>query len=414
MADSIISILPIHVLMLMGVLTTMASAESSMDRSRLHKSLLQEAYDTTVYPGSTDSPFQVSMDFRLTAFHDFDEKEGRFEVAGFLITKWNDERLVWDPSDFGQISSTQLPQSRVWTPSLVVWNTHARIRPFGFDTLPVRFNQSGDAVWEPGDVFETSCDAKISKFPFDVQTCTIDIFPYGNLENEINFTSTGIDQSNYEKNGVWDIVTISIFEVQGHAGNGGKVMIEIQFKRRSSYHIINILVPLIIMSLLNILAFIIPGDSSCRVDYAVTMLLTLSVFLTTVSDILPDSSLDEISYISVFVLVQILTSSLILACAIVSFSVGSHSKTSLRVLASVLKPFMGVVNVDGNEKQEVPPTGTDLESPDGGNDLAREGSGQSLETQIKDVSTVFDYVCIVLFSFEVVIVNLVFFVITNV
>ncbi|XP_069111082.1 acetylcholine receptor subunit beta-like 1 [Argopecten irradians] len=403
----------ISVLVVLMVLTTMVKCGSMSDRARLHKSLLY-AYDTTVYPGSTDNPLQVSIHFRLTAFHDFDEKIGRFAVAGFLMTEWTDERLLWDLSDFGQISSTQLPQSRLWTPSLVVWNAYTRIRSLGFDTLPVRLNHTGDATWEVGDVFETSCDAQVHKFPFDLQTCTIDIFSYGNLQNEINLTAMGNDLSNYEKNGLWDIVAENMIEVQSHEGTKGKIMIEIQFKRRSSYFVINFLAPLIVISLLNVLVFVIPVDNSCRVDYAVTMLLTLSVFLTTVSDILPDLPLEEMPYICILIFLQTISSSLVLICAIISFSMGSQSQTTLRTLASILRPFMGVGTVPGKEKPEVPPTGTELESADGGNDKVPKGNERSTDFQIQQVSGVFDQICIVLFLLEVVIVNLIFFVITNV
>ncbi|XP_060083471.1 acetylcholine receptor subunit beta-type unc-29-like [Ylistrum balloti] len=409
MADGIIQ--TYHVWILMCGLIGLVSAGNIMDRSRLHKSLLHDAYDTTVFPGSSDSPLEVSVQFRLVAFNDFDEKAGRFAASGFLITEWKDERIIWDPSDFGKISSTQLPQSRVWTPNIIVWNSYNRVRPLGYDTLPVWYNHSGDAVWEPGNLFETSCDAKVRTFPFDVQSCTINIFSYAYLENEINFTAAGIDDSNYETNGLWDIVSVNMFEVPSDIGTNEKLMIEIQFVRRSTFHVIHTLVPLIIISVLNILVFIIPVDSSCRIDYAVTMLLTLSVFLTGVSSTLPESSLPYISYFSVLILIQIISSSLILVCAITSFSLGSHSETCLRLLTFVLKPFMSLVAVPKHSTPENSNKGTEMESPDG--DKVCNENVKSLEAQISLVSRLFDYICIVLFSLEVVIVNMVFFILTN-
>ncbi|OWF45407.1 acetylcholine receptor subunit beta-type unc-29-like [Mizuhopecten yessoensis] len=412
MADS--NILALYIWILMGSLTTIVSSRNIWDRTRLHKSLIDQGYDTTVYPGSTDSPLQVSIQFSLAAFNDFDENAGRFAVTGFLIVEWRDERIAWDPNDFGQISSILFPQSRVWIPNIVVWNTYDRVRPFGFDTLPVRYNHSGDALWEPGNLFQTSCDAQIKKFPFDEQTCTIDILPYGYMEDEINITAAGFDLSDYNKNGLWNIISTDISGVQRNSRAEKKLMIEIKFNRRSSYHVIHILVPMLVMSILNILIFIIPVDGSNRIDYAVTMLLTLSVFLTVVTDTLPSASLPDISYLSVLVLVQMMSSSLMVACAVVSLCLGSHSTLCLQIMTSVLKPFMCFVTVPESGKPQLPNPDSKLESPDSGNDNDSNRNEHLMETQFKSISKLFDYLCIFFFLLEVIIANLVFFVATNI
>lgn len=348
----------------------------------------------------------------MTAFNDFEEKSGRFAAAGFLVAEWTDDRMAWNPGDFGQISSTQFPQCQVWTPTLVVWNTYARVRPFGFDSLPVRYNSTGDATWEPGNLFETSCDAQIRAFPFDVQTCTIDILPYGYLESEINFTASGIDKSDYDKNGMWDILSTDITEVDRNMRQGTKLMISIQFKRRSSYHVIHTLLPMIVMSILNILVFTIPIDGSNRIEYGITMLLTLSVFLTVVADTLPDSSLPDISYLSVLVLVHMMSSAMMLGCVIISFRLFKQDKVALRQLSAILKPCFCFNKkiaelVSGQDKQNDP-----IESANDGGDLDKRPD-QSHELHFKYMSKTFDYACIVFFSLEVIVVNLFFFIITH-
>ena len=35
---------------------------------------------------------------------------------------WLDERLTWDPADFGKIKKIQLPGEAIWRPELVLYN----------------------------------------------------------------------------------------------------------------------------------------------------------------------------------------------------------------------------------------------------------------------------------------------------
>ncbi|KAH9488927.1 hypothetical protein Btru_058754 [Bulinus truncatus] len=61
-------------------------------------------------------------------------------------------------------------------------------------------------------------------------------------------------------------------------------------QRRPLFLLINTVLPVIFLSFLNILVFIIPADSGEKIGYGITVLLALSVFLSIVGGMLPRSS----------------------------------------------------------------------------------------------------------------------------
>ena len=40
----------------------------------------------------------------------------------FVLQLWKDEYLVWDPAEFGGVSSIRVPADKIWTPDLVISN----------------------------------------------------------------------------------------------------------------------------------------------------------------------------------------------------------------------------------------------------------------------------------------------------
>ena len=62
------------------------------------------------------------------------------------------------------------------------------------------------------------------------------------------------------------------------------------FRRESSFLLINVLLPILLMATINILVFIIPPDAGERISYSVTVLLALAVYLTIVGENLPKTS----------------------------------------------------------------------------------------------------------------------------
>ena len=74
---------------------------------------------------------------------------------------------------------------------------------------------------------------------------------------------------------------------------------ELVIKRKPAHYIFNLIVPLMLISVLNALTFILPAGSGERAGYAVTVYLALAVFYTVTAEILPANS-EQISLTSIY------------------------------------------------------------------------------------------------------------------
>jgi nicotinic acetylcholine receptor alpha-9/nicotinic acetylcholine receptor alpha-10 len=98
----------------------------------------------------------------------------------------------------------------------------------------------------------------------------------------------------------------------------------ITISREHLFPFLNIVLPVVTLSLAHLLVFLLPVESGERTSFSFTLLLTLVVFMTMVSDRLPASN--NISGFNSFLLSQLISS--ILTTALVVFSIRLFYKDS--------------------------------------------------------------------------------------
>ena len=69
------------------------------------------------------------------------------------------------------------------------------------------------------------------------------------------------------------------------------VMFEIHIRRRTLYFVFNLIFPCILISLMSLLGFILPPDSSEKIGLEVAVLLSIIMFSQIINQIIPESSL---------------------------------------------------------------------------------------------------------------------------
>ena len=68
------------------------------------------------------------------------------------------------------------------------------------------------------------------------------------------------------------------------------VKIELQFTRLRPFYVINLIVPALLLALCMLLAFLLPTECGERLGYSLTILLSYTVLLTIVADMMPTTS----------------------------------------------------------------------------------------------------------------------------
>ncbi|KAH3692046.1 hypothetical protein DPMN_194923 [Dreissena polymorpha] len=105
-----------------------------------------------------------------------------------------DERLAWDPATNGGIQNVFVPRTHIWKPQLAVESLYEDLNSYD-DSSNVRYDYTGMAVWQQRRHFKLYCKIRKDFFPYQKQTCTLDVVgsSYNISEVNLGFLDTAID-----------------------------------------------------------------------------------------------------------------------------------------------------------------------------------------------------------------------------
>ncbi|WAQ95162.1 ACHB-like protein [Mya arenaria] len=254
---------------------------------------LMDGYDRRIRPVRNQShSVHIRVNFELYTFKEIDEISGTFSVAGNLELIWRDENLSWDPSKHEGVYSLVVPLTEIWYPALLLANPDASdVTIQDDDRMDVRIVFDGSVYLYPTGIIASFCDIRLLYYPFDKQTCGLIFYVRGFSSDEIVLEDgESYLSSNYSGNGAWNLInkTKSVDVLSNASTYFATFTYEIE--RKWLFAMVNMLFPLVFLSVLNLLVFVLPPDSGERVSFTVTILLAIAVFLTLVGDSLPKVS----------------------------------------------------------------------------------------------------------------------------
>lgn len=234
-----------------------------------------------------DAPVVINITLSLFGIREFDELTGKFSVMAELHLSWTDFRLKWDPSVYNISQRLVIPKKKIWTPNLVLINPYDSLKGFVDDVFPVTLRNDGKVIWIPSDIISSVCDVDVTYYPFDIQICRLEFLcaGYNRKSVVLNNPSPEVSLTHYSKHGEWKLLNAT-YPIK----HGGYIVAEIAMQRRSTFIVLNIILPVVCMTVLNLFVFILPIESGERVSYAITVFLAIAVFFTLVSDNLPKTS----------------------------------------------------------------------------------------------------------------------------
>ncbi|XP_062577785.1 acetylcholine receptor subunit beta-type lev-1-like [Saccostrea cucullata] len=259
--------------------------------------------------------------FSLIRIAEFDEVNGKISVVGYFTVYWSDYRMKWEPKEYNETENILFAEKDVWRPLVVLASPQEEFRRLGDDdNFFIRYNSEGRAEWYPGDIWASSCTPDMYKYPYDTQSCSISFVVWGYSIHEVTAfaISDKISLHVYSPHGMWDLVDTSV--KSGSDSVRGLTLIEITLflKRISTFHMINMILPIVFVGLLNILVFLLPAQSGERVGYSITVLLAIAVFQTIASDNLPSVSKPNLSLLCIKLLADLILSALVMTLTIIT------------------------------------------------------------------------------------------------
>lgn len=308
------------------------------DAKQLYNDMLSN-YSKYVRPiRKQGDPVNVYITLAAIAIQEFDEVLERFSVVGAIFLNWFDQNIFWDEDNYGGIDSLFIGYKKVWVPEVILTNPSEKLDSFGKEWQLIRYGPSGWASWTPGDLIKATCSIDVRYFPFDIQECGMEMYVWGYLTNEVKLIAgrDTIDTGLMVEHGSWTVLNTSA-KVEDKS-LVSKATFTFRLKRKPQYVIVNVVLPILFLCLLNVLVFMLPAESGERVSYAITVLLSIAVFMTIVSDILPKTS-EPLPIIGYFLMIDLIVSALTGLCTILNLRI-YHKKDDV----PIPKWLIGVYN----------------------------------------------------------------------
>ena len=276
---------------------------------------------TDIRPGiDLDELLVVNTSLELMHLTELNEVKGYISIVGYFCILWIDNRITWDPANYGGIESITLNAEKVWVPHLVIANGVENVSPLTAMPSKVVFNNHGLAIWNPVSVMKTLCYMEIPAYPFDVHGCHVEIVPYGGLTAEIVFNTNKftVGTKHYRKHTTWELTnTYADYELPDEISDFPLAYYEFQFKRKSSFQVVYFVIPVAVLSVLNPVVFLLPIQSGERVSVSISTLLSFVMFQNVIGKLIPKTS-SPMPYLCLYLLMTSLISGLITIFVILS------------------------------------------------------------------------------------------------
>mmetsp|Transcript_16095 Transcript_16095/g.21574 ORF Transcript_16095/g.21574 Transcript_16095/m.21574 type:complete len:501 (-) Transcript_16095:413-1915(-) len=275
---------------------------TSQCEQAVHSSLLGDDsdYSVDVVPlPLNEKQFDVGVGMDYFALTSIDIVAGTAEIFMGILMTWNDERLRWDPNEFGGCFNTlfraslDLELTNIWVPPFDLFN-----RDTSLDTLPEAYgivNSRGDVSWFRFGSVKALCFFQgLERFPFDKLRCQFLFFSTAsnipikyNILRNLTFHGTGEDASEDEIRRYQEFSIVP--EKSGIEGNEDSSLLTCTFvfKRSSRFYVLKIIIPTILFTFLTFGSFLLDQRVGERLGFGVSVLLVIVAQAILTSDILP-------------------------------------------------------------------------------------------------------------------------------
>ncbi|KAK3255578.1 hypothetical protein CYMTET_35237 [Cymbomonas tetramitiformis] len=268
-------------------------------------------YDPRVRPSSADSDTtKVSVVIYIKSVTELNVAEEVLRFTMYSQYIWYDRGVRWNPAAYGGLTNYSLEnhgKDLIWWPRYEIYQS---VRPpykeMGLEKPGYRIKWTGEVTMLDVRANEVSCGLAFADFPFDKQSCTIEVYS-PTLEMEaMAFKTVDLDPgSRLVKNTahkITDIRVANFFSCLTTDGTQSRVesvvpgqtcfsmySVTIDFERHPEPYVTLSIVPVAFVTFLTFLSFLLPVKTGERIGLIITALLTVAAVMFITSEKLPDS-----------------------------------------------------------------------------------------------------------------------------
>ncbi|NXL88565.1 ACHA2 protein, partial [Alectura lathami] len=238
----------------------------------------------------------VKFGLSIAQLIDVDEKNQMMTTNVWLKQEWSDYKLRWNPEDFDNVTSIRVPSEMIWIPDLVLYNNADGEFAVTHMTKAHLFS-NGKVKWVPPAIYKSSCSIDVTFFPFDQQNCKMKFgsWTYDKAKIDLENMEHHVDLKDYWESGEWAIINaIGTYNSKKY-DCCSEIYPDITFyfviRRLPLFYTINLIIPCLLISCLTVLVFYLPSDCGEKITLCISVLLSLTVFLLLITEIIPSTSL---------------------------------------------------------------------------------------------------------------------------
>ncbi|KAM8974573.1 neuronal acetylcholine receptor subunit alpha-3-like [Pelodytes ibericus] len=263
---------------------------------KLYKELFA-CYNPYIRPvENVSDPVIVQFEVSMSQLVKVDEVNQIMETNIWLKHIWNDYKLKWDPNKYGGIEFIRVPADQIWKPDIVLYNN--AVGAFQVDDkAKALLKYTGDVTWIPPAIFKSSCRIDVTFFPFDYQNCTLKFgsWTYDKAKIDLVMIGSAINLKEFWESGEWVIISAPGYKHEIKYNCCTEIYQDITYslyiRRLPLFYTIYMIIPCLLISCLTILVFYLPSDCGEKVTLCMSVLLSLTVFLLVITEIIPSTSL---------------------------------------------------------------------------------------------------------------------------
>ncbi|KAK7077287.1 Glycine receptor subunit alpha-3 [Halocaridina rubra] len=162
--------------------------------------LIPEGYDPHIRPNGPDGePVVVGISLVINSINEVDEREMSIVLEVYIRVAWHDPRLVIPPNLYNDSDCEDIPLNNEIIEDLHLWlpdptiervqDMHSAKLLQGFSG--VRLSRDAKIMWGKWFLINLRCAMFFHNFPFDMQTCHLDISSYFYGTSDMLFTWEG-------------------------------------------------------------------------------------------------------------------------------------------------------------------------------------------------------------------------------
>lgn len=250
-------------------------------------------YNRDTLPVQSNWPLNLSLSLNINSIS-MNQVESEVYYDIWFNYQWNDYQLSWDKDIWGidKLTFNTNPdyETSVWIPDIALYNS-VESPMSGLIYTRLNVDSYGNILWTRSGRIKSSCNLVLDDFPYDSHNCYLIFGSLGYTKTNLEITQANVSINNYNSNNEWNLndYGFSIKTEEGYFSNEefSVVNYNINISRVPSFYETYLMFPIFCLATIILFSCIIPINAENRISFSMTVILSIMVYLSVLSEQLP-------------------------------------------------------------------------------------------------------------------------------